>query len=101
MRELKNAVQRAYILADDSLRAEDTVVGAAMAFAGEVRPLAILVGSSIAMAERELIEATLQHAQGDKPAAAAILGISLKTLYNRLNVYEASQVGVRGAISDL
>ena len=91
VRELKNAVQRAYILADDTLRAEDTVAFPGKISASDATPLDIQVGSSIASAERELIEATLKHVQGDKPAAAAILGISLKTLYNRLNVYEASR----------
>jgi DNA-binding NtrC family response regulator len=91
VRELKNAVQRAYILADDMVRAEDTVAFTGRAFAKDAKPLDIQVGSSIANAERELIQATLLHVRGDKPAAAAILGISLKTLYNRLNVYDASQ----------
>ena len=47
------------------------------------------VGTSIAEAERRLILATLEHFEGDKKKAAAILKISLKTLYNRLNVYHA------------
>ncbi|HUR28209.1 MAG TPA: sigma-54 dependent transcriptional regulator [Planctomycetota bacterium] len=93
VRELKNAVQRAYILADDTLRAEDTVAFTGRAFAKDASPLDIQVGTSIASAERELIQATLLHVRGDKPAAAAILGISLKTLYNRLNVYDASKAG--------
>jgi DNA-binding NtrC family response regulator len=90
VRELKNAVQRAFILADDRLRAADTTPHRTDASQPLGSALAIQVGSSIASAERELIFATLQHVKGDKPAAASILGISLKTLYNRLNVYEAS-----------
>ena len=39
-------------------------------------------------AERQLILATLEHYQGDKKKTAEVLGISLKTLYNRLNVYK-------------
>jgi DNA-binding NtrC family response regulator len=31
---------------------------------------------------------TLEHMNGDKKAAAEILGISLNTLYNRLNAYD-------------
>ena len=52
--------------------------------------LTFRVGGSIAELERELIRATLEHVGGDKPAAARILGFSLKTLYNRLNVYAAA-----------
>jgi DNA-binding NtrC family response regulator len=37
--------------------------------------------------ERRVILATLERCGGDKKRAAQILGISLKTLYNRLNVY--------------
>ena len=47
----------------------------------------IPIGTSVAEAERRLILATLEHCRGDKRRAADILGISLKTLYNRLNLY--------------
>jgi DNA-binding NtrC family response regulator len=47
------------------------------------------VGSSLANAERELILATLDDCRGNKTRAAVMLGISLKTLYNRLNTYSA------------
>jgi DNA-binding NtrC family response regulator len=47
------------------------------------------IGRSIRDVERELITRTLEHMNGDKKAAAEILGISLNTLYNRLNAYEA------------
>jgi DNA-binding NtrC family response regulator len=36
-----------------------------------------------------LILATLHELKGDKKQTAETLGISLKTLYNRLNIYEA------------
>ena len=36
-------------------------------------------------AERRLILATLQHTKGNKTRAAEVLGISLKTLHNKLN----------------
>lgn len=94
-RELRNAVQRAFILADDELRAEDAAAGIERASmpSAESGDLGVRVGSSIADAERLLIQATLEHVDGDKPEAARILGISLKTLYNRLNVYEAADSG--------
>jgi parallel beta-helix repeat protein len=52
--------------------------------------LVVRVGTTIEEAERRLILATLEHSAGDKKKAAEMLGISLKTLYNRLNVYRAS-----------
>jgi DNA-binding NtrC family response regulator len=39
--------------------------------------------------ERQLIEATLARFDGDKARAAKVLGISVKTLYTRLNLYSA------------
>ena len=45
-------------------------------------------GTTIADAERLLIFATLRQFGGDKTRAAEALGISLKTLYNRLHAYE-------------
>ena len=49
----------------------------------------IPLGSSVAEVEKKLILATIEHVKGDKARAASILGISLKTLYNRLNEYNA------------
>jgi hypothetical protein len=56
--------------------------------------LEVRVGSSIAEVERRVILATLAALEGDKRRAAEILGISLKTLYNRLNVYQAAGADV-------
>ena len=46
--------------------------------------LKIGVGMTLAAAERRLVEATLAHTNGDKRRAAALLGVSLRTLYRRL-----------------
>jgi len=46
-----------------------------------------LVGKSFWQVEKTLLFATLEHNNGDKTATAKSLGISLKTLYNRLNAY--------------
>ena len=43
--------------------------------------------TSIAEVERRLIVATLEMYGGNKRKTADILGVSLKTLYNRLNTY--------------
>jgi len=51
--------------------------------------LKIRVGMSISAAERILLLATLEALNGDKRRAAKMLGVSLKTLYNRLNSYGA------------
>ncbi len=92
VRELKNAVHRAYIMADDVLHAESAIEAAT----GNPRNETALAGprrdvTSVSDTVRNLIFATLEDTHGDKRAAAGLLGISLKTLYNRLNVYNASR----------
>jgi two-component system response regulator AtoC len=92
VRELKNAVQRAYILSNTELKSIDAVSAPSAAEAKQGgTTLPIQVGSTIADAERELILATLEHVGGNKPAAAKMLGISLKTLYIRLNLYRVAK----------
>ena len=45
------------------------------------------IGTSLAQAEKQLMLATLRHFNHHKERTAATLGISLKTLYNRLKEY--------------
>ncbi len=98
VRELRNVVQRAYILGDDEIRAEvlPLAVEAPAVEAENGQVLQIRVGTSIDRVEQRLILATLELTGGDKKKAAEILRISLKTLYNRLNVYDAG----RSALAD-
>jgi DNA-binding NtrC family response regulator len=86
VRELKNYVQRAFILADDVIGAD--LAPAAVAAPDTAPLLTVRVGSTLDEVSRRLIEATLAEC-GSKRKAADMLGISLKTLYNRLAVYKA------------
>ena len=52
------------------------------------------IGTSLAQAEKQLTLATLRHYNHHKERTAATLGVSLKTLYNRLKEYE-SQAAAR------
>lgn len=90
VRELKNSIQRAYILADDLIDANSFPLQSPESNKSNdsAAPfLQVRVGSTVAEVERRLILATLEHCQGAKEKAAEILGISLKTLYNRLREY--------------
>jgi len=60
---------------------------AAINGSGEMPFVPVRVGSTIADAERDLIIATLTYCDGAKERTADMLGISLKTLYNRLRAY--------------
>jgi DNA-binding NtrC family response regulator len=87
VRELKNYVQRAYILAD---RVIDLTLAPESAAETPRQPLlTVRIGSSLDEVDRRLIEATLASCGNVKRRAAEVLGISLKTLYNRLAVYHA------------
>ncbi|MGI9491100.1 MAG: sigma-54 interaction domain-containing protein [Geminicoccaceae bacterium] len=92
VRELENCIHRAVLLSQgDSLEAE------AIIFPGDQpeRPAAStesdeslsLVGQSMADVERRLILDTLEHTLGNRTHAATILGISIRTLRNKLRQY--------------
>jgi two-component system, NtrC family, response regulator AtoC len=107
VRELRNVVQRAYVMAAGDTITEQwlpqegpvSAVGSAAAPDAPAAAadnahgpmLGIRIGTSLADAERELILATLQHLGHHKERTAAALGVSLKTLYNRLKDYAADE----------
>ena len=92
VRELKNMIRRAFILSEDVVEMDALPVGpAARAVSGAPSSNdAMQVGMLLAEIERHFILATLEHFGGDKRKAAEVLGISLKTIYNRLNNYSAT-----------
>ncbi|MBS0326341.1 MAG: sigma-54-dependent Fis family transcriptional regulator [Proteobacteria bacterium] len=87
VRELKNAVHRAFILAGDDVSLDASQPAAAERPGSGYLPMR--VGMSIEAMERIAIVATLEHCRGNKRRAAEILGISLKTLYNRLSAWRS------------
>jgi two-component system response regulator AtoC len=90
VRELYNVVQRAYILADgraitQPVLQRETVLGSVPPAAMGIR---ITVGETLADVERRLILHTVKQCRTQEEAAR-MLGISTKTLYNKLRSYEA------------
>lgn len=85
VRELKNCITRAFILADDVVNMEP-VLSSFGSLAPQIRRgvLKIPIGTSLMSAQRSIIGATVEHYAGDKRRAASALGISPKTLYNRM-----------------
>jgi DNA-binding NtrC family response regulator len=88
VRELRHIVQRATIMSEPGA-SELVLPDRFESPFGEQRQ-GLTIGRSIRDVERELIMRTLEHLNGDKKAAAETLGISLNTLYNRLNAYDNS-----------
>jgi two-component system response regulator FlrC len=60
-----------------------------------------LVGCTVAEVERHLILETLKHCLGNRTHAATILGISLRTLRNKLNEYSGRGMPIPPALSGL
>jgi two-component system response regulator FlrC len=108
VRELENMMHRAVLLSSgdeigveailspdgarlDQAKGPAAVVHAAMAAEQVTRAL---VGRTVSDVERDLILETLKHCLGNRTHAANILGISIRTLRNKLNEYSADGVPV-------
>jgi two-component system, response regulator FlrC len=87
VRELENCMHRAVLLASgDEIGADDLVLqsNGVLDAAGVNQSL---VGRTVAEVERHLILRTLRYTSGNRTIAAAILGISIRTLRNKLRQY--------------
>jgi len=108
VRELENTIHRAVLLAagdeigvdgiltPDGMRLDQAKNSPAVAhatLAAETVTRA-LVGRTVADVERDLILETLKHCLGNRTHAANILGISIRTLRNKLNEYTSDGVPV-------
>ena len=97
VRELENTVHRAVLLASgDEIGAEAIMLtDGAVQKSNDIlnysedgsAEIASMVGRTVADVERELIIDTLQHCLGNRTHAANILGISIRTLRNKLKTY--------------
>ncbi len=91
VRELKHLVERAHILALDEITQEH--LGLDGDFAPVLTPqedaLIIPANAPLEEMERQAILQTLERCEGNKTRAAEQLGISIKTLYNKLEKYRS------------
>ena len=86
IRELRNVVERATILSDGDFIETRHLPPLLVTRGEETLPTMTLTpGTTVDEAERRLIVLTLDHTRNNKTRAAEILGISLKTLHNKLN----------------
>jgi len=93
VRELRNAIHTAYLMSEGREIRPDSLPAEVLSGSGDKGAVFHLpLGTPLHEAERELIMRTLYLKEGSKPSAAETLGISLKTLYNRLNSYTAPPV---------
>ncbi len=92
VREMENAMHRAVLLASGSEIGPDAVLlttgqGASAQSGSQSTTSPGMVGQTVAEVERGLIIDTLQHCLGNRTHAATILGISIRTLRNKLKQY--------------
>ncbi len=108
VREMENTIHRAVLLATgdeisvDAIRLPDGTriadgpsgpVAHAQLVADQMSASA-LVGRTVADVERDLILETLKHCLGNRTHAANVLGISIRTLRNKLNEYSAEGIAI-------
>ncbi len=96
VRELENTLHRAVLLSSGAEIGVDGILSPDGARLDAARGTGIaeqvtrsLVGRTVAEVERDLILETLKHCLGNRTHAANILGISIRTLRNKLNEYSA------------
>jgi DNA-binding NtrC family response regulator len=113
VRELRNVIERAVILVGEGtietkhlpalLQSRPSGSGAPVGADGHATPASpaddpdtvrFHIGTTVEDAEKGLILRTLEHTRNNKTRAAEILGISLKTLHNKLKEYGAKEFGV-------
>jgi DNA-binding NtrC family response regulator len=86
VRELRNVIERAVILSSgEFIEPKHLPPLASPAAAASAPAISLEPGVTVEEAERRLILLTLEHTRDNKTRAAEILGISLKTLHNKLN----------------
>lgn len=88
VRQLRNVIERALIVARGPLIAVSDLPPELKRAGGTSATLEIKLGASLDDIEREVIMRTIDFVGGNKSRAAEILGVSLKTLYNRLERYQ-------------
>jgi len=90
VRELRNVLQRAFILSEGVVEVDPLALSANQRrYSAGFSRLQFDIGVPLAEMERQTIFATLEHFRGNKRRCAEVLGVSLKTLYNRLSEYDA------------
>lgn len=107
VRELENTMHRAVLLSTGDEIGPEAILSPDGERLDQAKPAAVahaalaaeavtraLVGRTVADVERDLILETLKHCLGNRTHAANILGISIRTLRNKLNEYAAVGVPV-------
>lgn len=88
VRELKNVIERAVVLTTSERVGIGDLPARVGGPATSGSTISLAIGDTMENYERRIIYRTLEHTDNNKTQAAKILGVSLKTLHNKLNRYE-------------
>lgn len=91
VRELENTVERAVLISKEPEIKEHLLLLEEMPAEENLAPAANLVGLTVKELEQRLIEQTLSHVNQSRTSAAQMLGISIRTLRNKLHEYGKDQ----------
>jgi two-component system response regulator HydG len=98
IRELRNLVQRLMVLnAGEEITPEQLPPEVTGSLVGRGDPFSALVGMSVHEVEREMILKTLEETGNNKTAAAKILGLTARTLHNKLKLYREQGIIAKDA----
>ncbi|UTT87299.1 sigma-54 dependent transcriptional regulator (plasmid) [Vibrio pelagius] len=89
VRELKHCIERAFILADDTIKDEHLIFDTPPLETGSTLEDRVPAGVALEEIEKAAIMNTLEENEGNKKETAEDLGISIKTLYNKLDKYQS------------
>lgn len=84
VRELKNVIQRAVVSATEDILKTGNLPNRISQYQDRDTKMTIQVGMTIAQVEKELIIRTLDHLGGNRSRASETLGISRRSLYNKI-----------------
>lgn len=93
VRELQNTIERAVVLATDSVLEPSDFSFDWMTRSNHVHDVGVNVGTTVGEMERALILKTLESCRGNRTQAAKLLGISVRTMRNKLKEYGAAVGG--------
>ncbi len=91
VRELRNVIERAVILTNSDKIDAHVLPERILTYKFEKPNIMISLGTTVEQAEKQLIFRTLEMENGNKTRAAQTLGISLKTLHNKLGKYKQNE----------
>ena len=92
VRELENSVERAMLLRTDNIMGPELLLLEEDMASGTDKSTAQLVGMTVKELEERLILQTLDHVNDNRTHAAEMLGISIRTLRNKLKEYREDHI---------